>query len=86
MSGWLMMAGSIETWSTPEGRKTPLFWGHGTSDNVVAFNVQAPGIAVLEKLGCKVRMEAYPGVAHSMGSNTVDHFAQFFNARAEREL
>jgi predicted esterase len=86
MSGWLMMRDSVGSYASPQGIKTPMFWGHGSSDRVVHFAVQDPGVEALEKLGCKVKKAVYPGVAHSLGGNSVQDFAQFFHSRSKGEL
>ena len=86
MSGWLMMRDSVASYASPQGIKTPMFWGHGSSDRVVHFAVQDPGVQALEELGCKVKKVVYPGVDHTLGGGSVQDFAQFIHSGSKGEL
>mmetsp|Transcript_62136 Transcript_62136/g.147220 ORF Transcript_62136/g.147220 Transcript_62136/m.147220 type:complete len:213 (+) Transcript_62136:38-676(+) len=48
-SGWLMMRDSVGTWANGANKDTPIFWGHGRSDNVVVFALQQIGVAALSE-------------------------------------
>mmetsp|Transcript_33431 Transcript_33431/g.78355 ORF Transcript_33431/g.78355 Transcript_33431/m.78355 type:complete len:118 (-) Transcript_33431:1411-1764(-) len=78
VSGWLMMRSDADKWATKEGIKAPIFWGHGSSDQVVAFDNQKHGVDVLKKLGCTVTTAVYKGVGHSLGAASLGHIQRFF--------
>lgn len=66
LSGWLMMQGSLEAWAHPNSRGTPIFWGHGESDNVVQYGLQAVGVSALRESQIGVVTDrTYRGMQHS---------------------
>lgn len=67
LSGWLMLkeelaAGGL---ASPANAGINVFWGHGESDGVVTYPLQALGVTALKALGANVTATSYPGMAHS---------------------
>ena len=57
LSGWVP---DRETFAVNAANKeTPIFWGHGTKDDVIAFEMQAAGVEVLSKQGVPVTAKQY---------------------------
>lgn len=57
ISGWLANRGSFAP--NAENKATPIFWGHGRRDDVIAFENQAAGAAVLTAAGVPVLAKDY---------------------------
>ncbi len=62
LSGWLPDREAFSV--APANSTTPMFWGHGRTDPVIAIEMQTAGCEVLSKLGvnclAKVRPDLRP--------------------------
>jgi phospholipase/carboxylesterase len=47
-------------------RDTPIFWGHGTADAAVPFQVAESGWQELRAVGAALESHAYPGMSHTI--------------------
>jgi predicted esterase len=67
LSGYLAMPKKIASLATELGKSSPIFWGHGESDDVVKFSWAERSRDVLEKeLQVKsLEFHSYRGVQHS---------------------
>ena len=56
-----------------EATTTPIFWGHGKSDNVVPYRFGAGSVQILkDKLGFKdLEFKSYEGVGHSADTQEI---------------
>lgn len=61
LSSWLPMR---DSYSRREDLP-PVFMGHGTADNVVAFPFGEKSMTLLQSLGAHVEFKGYPGMGHS---------------------
>jgi predicted esterase len=59
LSGWLPNRDTFAAQLRSENSSTPLFWGHGTQDDVVAFANQAVGVETLSASGISVTAKQY---------------------------
>jgi len=66
LSGW---AACSDKWegdlASEANKKTPLFWGHGSADNVVLPECQVEGVKLLKAAGYEVADSVYAGMAHA---------------------
>ena len=57
---------------------TPVFWGHGMSDDKVTFALQAAGAAVLEQAeGARLTLLDYAGLGHSCAPQEISDLADW---------
>ena len=63
LSGWLPNKEHFAAAIRPENAHTPIFWGHGREDNIVAFENQGVGVAALAAAHVPVTSKQY-GFAH----------------------
>jgi len=81
LSGWLMMQQSVPEWSTSANKDTPIFWGHGESDGVVQFALQAVGSAALKQHAVgSLTDKSYRGMQHSTSPAEMRDVAAFFKS------
>jgi predicted esterase len=78
LSGWLTLHGELQV--SPEAKRTPLFWGHGTYDDKVLFEQQAHGIQVLKDKGvASIQHEQYD-IGHSSDDDEIKAAAAFLES------
>jgi predicted esterase len=74
MSGWAPMRNTLKTMLSDHFKQIPIFWGHGTRDPIVRYDVGKASEAWLESVGVKkaatsgdigLDFHAYEGVEHS---------------------
>jgi phospholipase/carboxylesterase len=73
-SGFLADHSSVTV--TPErvGR-TPIFWGHGTADTLVPFELAEEGWATLRAAGAQLESHQYPGMSHTINDGEMSDAA-----------
>jgi len=73
LSGWLPMRKKLAPMFSAEATSTPIFWGHGTSDNVVPYRFGAGSVQLLkDSLGFKdIEFKSYQGVGHSSDTQEI---------------
>lgn len=65
-----------------------IFWGHGTDDPVVRFDLARNGVQLLQELGVKsatpgdngngiLSFHAYDGLGHSLGAQEVEDLSNW---------
>ena len=59
LSGWLPNRDAFAGALKAENKKTPIFWGHGTKDEVLPLENQTVGAEVLTKQGIEVTANQY---------------------------
>tara|TARA_B110000208_G_scaffold69034_1_gene89155 strand:+ start:4374 stop:4754 length:381 start_codon:yes stop_codon:yes gene_type:complete len=82
LSGWLMLreelaAGAL---ASPANAGIRVFWGHGESDGVVTYPLQAIGVSLLTELGADVTQKSYTRMAHSACPQEFIDLNAWFNA------
>jgi S-(hydroxymethyl)glutathione dehydrogenase/alcohol dehydrogenase len=78
LSGWLPEAKTFACGAA--NTATPIFWGHGAKDAVVAFENQAAGAAALAALGVPVVSRQY-GFEHDSSEAEFDDVLWFLRSR-----
>ncbi|KAF1996228.1 Phospholipase/carboxylesterase [Amniculicola lignicola CBS 123094] len=81
LSCYLLLHGKLQE-LIPEGspnKDTPIFMGHGDSDQVVAHKFGKMSEEELMKLGYKVDFRTYKGLAHSADPEEIDHLEAYLN-------
>uniref|UniRef100_A0A7N0UEA3 Phospholipase/carboxylesterase/thioesterase domain-containing protein n=1 Tax=Kalanchoe fedtschenkoi TaxID=63787 RepID=A0A7N0UEA3_KALFE len=63
-SGWVPANASLLKRVTPEARKTPMLWSHGTDDLLILFEAGKAGHRFLKKAGVNCEFKVYPGLRH----------------------
>lgn len=66
----------------PEHNKeTPVWMGHGDSDNVVNFQLGKRSYEMLKEMGYNATFKVYPGMTHSACPEELDEVEQFLRSR-----
>ena len=98
LSAWLTLVDDLQKKADSGGdggstsKTTPLFWGHGTSDEVVLFQQQSYGINKLKELGVSNIHQAHYNMGHSSDPDELKAMAEFIdkclfeNANGQEEL
>jgi phospholipase/carboxylesterase len=66
-SGFLADHPAVATTKERVGR-TPIFWGHGTADGAVPFELAEAGWAELRAAGANLEAHRYPGMTHTISA------------------
>eukprot|EP00331_Platyophrya_macrostoma_P027475 CAMPEP_0176438488 /NCGR_PEP_ID=MMETSP0127-20121128/19316_1 /TAXON_ID=938130 /ORGANISM="Platyophrya macrostoma, Strain WH" /LENGTH=617 /DNA_ID=CAMNT_0017822453 /DNA_START=38 /DNA_END=1891 /DNA_ORIENTATION=+ len=80
LSGWLPNADAFTV--TKENAHTPIFWGHGTKDEIVAVENQAVGLEALKARGVSVEGKTYE-IGHDTNEAEFDEILNFLRRRFE---
>jgi phospholipase/carboxylesterase len=62
---------------------TPIFWGHGTADEMVPFELATSGWRELESAGARLESHRYPRMGHSINPDELRDAARWLQARLE---
>lgn len=74
LSGYIPKAVSV----TEEAKKTPVFFGHGTADQVVQFGLAKAAHAFVRDSGCEdVEFHEYKGMQHSLCGEELNDMNKF---------
>ncbi|EJT46151.1 acyl-protein thioesterase-1 [Trichosporon asahii var. asahii CBS 2479] len=77
LSTWIPMPEKVAQEARPNAKDYPVFWGHGTDDQVVRYEYGVQSVELLKKLGFPsvpedkiferpgLKFESYPGMQHS---------------------
>ncbi|KAI3682857.1 hypothetical protein L1987_83181 [Smallanthus sonchifolius] len=84
-SGWVPFnsTSSIIEQITPEAKRTPILWSHGTADGTVLIEAGQAGPPFLQRLGVNCEFKAYPGLAHSINNQELKHVESWINSHLE---
>ncbi|KAI9596509.1 Phospholipase/carboxylesterase/thioesterase [Syncephalis fuscata] len=77
LSGYLPLRTKISTMMSDANRKTPIFMGHGDSDEVVQYKFGTLSEQTLKKLGYPVTFKAYRGMGHSSSPEELRDMLKF---------
>ena len=78
LSGWLPNRADFAASLQPANKSTPLFWGHGQKDEVIAFEMQAAGVEVLSAHGIPVTAKHYD-MGHDSSEAEFDNIIHFLH-------
>ncbi|KAH7659883.1 Lysophospholipase protein [Dioscorea alata] len=73
-SGFLPFNSSIVEQISPEAKKTPILWCHGTDDDRVPVTAGQAGHQFLEQAGMNCEFKAYPDLGHSINPEEFQSF------------
>ncbi|KAJ9086390.1 hypothetical protein DSO57_1004451 [Entomophthora muscae] len=79
LSGYLPLHKKISSMASEASKKTPIFWGHGESDEIVAFHLGKMTNEYLSKAGYQIEFNAYPGMAHSACNEEIVAMSHFLS-------
>ncbi|ORY41750.1 acyl-protein thioesterase 1 [Leucosporidium creatinivorum] len=66
LSGFLALSNKIKSMQVDHAPKYPVFWGHGTGDQVVRYSWGKMSVEKLREIGWKnIQFESYEGMPHS---------------------
>ncbi|XP_076924932.1 putative carboxylesterase Os04g0669500 [Bidens hawaiensis] len=83
-SGWVPFnSSSIIERITPEAKRTPVLWSHGIADGTVLFEAGQAGPPFLQHVGMNCEFKAYPGLAHSLNSQELQHLESWIKSRLQ---
>lgn len=80
LSTYLLIADSLPAERSAANASTPIFWGHGTFDPVVAFQHGIDSRTVLESLGYHVAWHTYPA-PHAVPPQEIADLRQWIGER-----
>ena len=80
LSTYLPIAHTLAAERSAANAQTPIFWGHGTYDPVVALQRGADSRAALEALGYKVEWHTYP-MAHAVCPDEIADLRRWIGER-----
>ncbi|KAF9961310.1 hypothetical protein BGZ72_004231 [Mortierella alpina] len=66
LSGYMPLHTKIMNIVTEANRKTPIFFGHGSADQVVKYEYGQQTVEFLQKHGYNVKLHTYPRMGHSV--------------------
>ncbi|KAJ7462157.1 Phospholipase/Carboxylesterase-domain-containing protein [Mycena latifolia] len=90
LSGWLPLRASLKSMASEHATSIPIFWGHGTADPLVKFDLAERSVDFLKKnIGIPeapstgelkgLSFNAYRGVGHSTNEKELDDLKAFLN-------
>ncbi|KAK7303366.1 hypothetical protein RJT34_14270 [Clitoria ternatea] len=83
-SGWVPFSPlSIIEQITPEAKRTPILWSHGTVDSTVLFKAGQAGPPFLETIGVPCEFKPYPGLGHSISNEELRYLESWIKARLQ---
>jgi len=73
LSGWLPIRMKLASMISAEATSIPIFWGHGTADNVVSHQFGKDSVDILQNtLSFKdVQFKSYEGIGHSADTQEI---------------
>ncbi|KAB5595541.1 Acyl-protein thioesterase 1 [Ceratobasidium theobromae] len=79
LSGWFPIRQQLQKILNPNAASTPIFWGHGTDDQLVPHDLGVRSVQLLqESLQFKdVVFKSYTGVAHSADEQEIDDLSEW---------
>ena len=77
LSCYLPLAATLEKERSAAGQNVPIFWGHGTADDIVPLAKGTASRDVLAKLGYKVEWHQYP-MPHSVHPQEIADIGAWF--------
>lgn len=80
LSGWLATCSNVQV--HPANQSTPLFWAHGATDEVIAPECQAAGVAALKAAGVSVIAKEY-AFGHDSNEAEFDDILAFLKERLQ---
>ncbi|KAF9905105.1 hypothetical protein EC991_001991 [Linnemannia zychae] len=86
LSGYLPLRAKIMDMATDTNRKTPIFWGHGDSDQVVKYKFGEQSVEFLKDNKYSVRFHTYPRMGHSACNEELRDLLSFFQEVIPEEL
>ncbi|KAG0002969.1 hypothetical protein BGZ79_001966 [Entomortierella chlamydospora] len=78
LSGYVPLYKTLMGMTSKANRKTPIFWGHGTFDPVVKFDVGEDSAAFLRGYKYSVDFHSYPKMGHSVCPDEINDLLEFF--------
>jgi S-(hydroxymethyl)glutathione dehydrogenase/alcohol dehydrogenase len=79
LSGWVPDRSNFASSVNAANKSTPVFWGHGKDDQVIAFENQAAGVEALSAQGVPVTAKQYD-FAHDTNEAEFDDLLTFLRA------
>jgi S-(hydroxymethyl)glutathione dehydrogenase/alcohol dehydrogenase len=79
LSGWVVDRKGFGALFNAANAKTPIFWGHGSSDEIIPIENQVAGVAALEEQGVRVTAKQY-AIGHDSNEAEFDHILEFVTA------
>ncbi|KAJ3443262.1 acyl protein thioesterase family [Anaeramoeba flamelloides] len=77
MSGYLLKPKNIEKEIRQVNKKTPIFMGHGTSDQVILYNWSQQSYKIMIELGLNVEYHSYTKMQHSISKQVISDVKDF---------
>ncbi|KAF9357404.1 hypothetical protein BGX26_003791 [Mortierella sp. AD094] len=78
LSGYVPLYKRLMGMATEANRKTPIFWGHGTFDPVVKFDLGEDSAEFLSENKYNVEFHSYPKMGHSVCPDEINDLLEFF--------
>ncbi|KVI01099.1 Phospholipase/carboxylesterase/thioesterase [Cynara cardunculus var. scolymus] len=84
-SGWVPFnsTGSLTDQITPDAKRTPILWSHGTADVTVLFEAGQVGPAFLQRAGVICEFKAYPGLGHSINNQELQYLESWIKSHLQ---
>ncbi|KAF9132866.1 hypothetical protein BGW39_011159 [Mortierella sp. 14UC] len=86
LSGYLPLHTKIMAMVSDANRKTPIFWGHGDSDQVVKYKYGEQSVGFLKENKYSIRFHTYPRMGHSACPQELRDLLSFFQEVIPEEL
>ncbi|KAK1395519.1 putative carboxylesterase SOBER1-like [Heracleum sosnowskyi] len=80
-SGWVPFNSSFIPRITPEAKKTPILWFHGTADRTVLFEAGQAGSSLLEQAGMSCEFKPFPDLGHSINNEELQYLESWMKPR-----
>ncbi|EIN11067.1 Phospholipase/carboxylesterase [Punctularia strigosozonata HHB-11173 SS5] len=88
LSGRVPLMGKFKDLVSSHATEVPIFWGHGTEDPVVRFDLARNGVQLLQELGVKsaspgdggnggLSFHAYEGLGHSLSAQEIEDLSNW---------
>ncbi|KAF8928508.1 hypothetical protein BGZ58_009605, partial [Dissophora ornata] len=86
LSGYLPLHTKIMDMVADANRKTPIFWGHGTADQVVKYEYGERSVEFLQKNKYQVDFHSYPRMGHSACPEEIRDLLAYFKETLPEDL
>ncbi|KAF9438473.1 hypothetical protein BGZ76_007592 [Entomortierella beljakovae] len=81
LSGYMPLHKKFMTMATDANRKTPIFWGHGDSDQVVRYEIGQRSVEFLKSNKYNVNFNTYRNLGHGSSQQEIRDLLVFLSER-----
>ncbi|KAJ3693314.1 hypothetical protein LUZ60_008794 [Juncus effusus] len=82
-SGSMPLNPTVKEQVSPEAKKTPILWLHGTDDQLILFEAGESASKFLQQIGMTCELKTYPGFGHSLMEEELEYFATWLKSRLQ---